>query len=67
MSLNIGTGKLNVKNPSEKWGGLVGKFLRTFYAIVVFSVAVFVLCSHFFFFFFFFDSCFVETLAAFNC
>ena len=63
MSLNIGTGKLHVKNPSEKWGGLVGKFLRTFYAIVVFSVVVFVLCFHFFFFF---DSYFVEILAAFN-
>ena len=42
MSLNIGTGKLHVKNPSEKWGGLGGKSLRTFYGIVVFSVVVFV-------------------------
>ena len=65
MSLNIGTGKLHVKNPSEKWGRLVGKFLRTFYDIVVFSVVVFVLCSQFFIFFF--DSYFVEILADFNC
>ena len=55
MSLNIGTGKLHVKNPSGKWVGLGGKSLRTFYAIVVFSVVVVV------FFFFgvvvpFFDS-----------
>ena len=42
MSLNIETGKLHAKNPSEKWGGLGGKSLRTFYAIVVFSVVVFV-------------------------
>ena len=42
MSLNIGTGKVHVKNPSEKWGGLGDKSLRTFYAIVVFSVVVFV-------------------------
>ena len=48
ISLNIGTGKLHVKIPSEKWGGLAGKFLRTFYAIVVFSVVFFVLSSHFF-------------------
>ena len=48
MSLNIGTGKLHVKSPSENWGGLVGKSLRIFYAIVVFSVVAFVLCSHFF-------------------
>ena len=44
MSLNIGTGKVHVKNPSEKWGGLGDKSLRTFYAIVVFSVVVFVFC-----------------------
>ena len=44
MSLNVGTGKLQVKNPSEKWGGLGGKSLRTFYAVVVFFVVVFVLC-----------------------
>ena len=42
MSLNIGTGKLQVKNPSEKWVGLGGKSLRTFYGIVVFSVVAFV-------------------------
>ena len=48
MSLNIGTGKLHVKIPSDKWDGLIGKLLRTFYAIVVFSVVAFVLCSHFF-------------------
>ena len=47
MSLNIGTGKLRVKNRSEKWGGLVEKSLRTFYAVVVFSVVVFVLCFRF--------------------
>ena len=60
MSLNIGTGKLHVKNPSEKWGGLGGKSLRTFYAVIVFSVCCF--C----FMFPFFDSYFVEILAAFN-
>ena len=47
MSLNIGTGKLHVKNPSEKWGGMGAKSLRTFYAVVVFSVVVFVLCFRF--------------------
>ena len=47
LSLNIGTGKLHVKNPLEKWGGLGGKSFRTFYAIVVFSLDVFVLCLHF--------------------
>ena len=47
ISLNIGTGKLHVKNPSEKWVGLGAKSLRTFYAIVVFSVVVFVLRSRF--------------------
>ena len=41
-SLNMGTGKVHVKNPSEKWVGLGDKSLRTFYAIVVFSVVVFV-------------------------
>ena len=35
---DIGTGKLHIKNPSEKWGGLGGKSLRTIY------VVVFVLC-----------------------
>ena len=30
MFLNIGTGKLHVKNPSEKCGGLGGKSLWTF-------------------------------------
>ena len=33
---NIGTGKLHVKNPSEKLGWLGGKSLRTFYGVVVF-------------------------------
>ena len=47
MSLNIGTGKLHIKHLSEKWGGLGGKSLRTFYAVVVFSVVVFVLCFRF--------------------
>ena len=61
MSVNIGTGKMNVKNPSEKCAGLGGKSLRTFYAVVVFSVVVFVLCFRFF------DSYFVEILATFNC
>ena len=46
MSLNIGTSKLHVKNPSEKCDGLGGKSLRTFYAVVVF-VVVFVLCFRF--------------------
>ena len=46
MSLN-GTGKLHIKNPSEKWGGLGGKPLRTFYAVVVFVVVAFVLCFRF--------------------
>ena len=41
MSLYIGTGKLHVKNPSEKWGGLRGKSLRPFY------VVAFVLCFRF--------------------
>ena len=60
MSLNNGTDKLHVKNPSEKWGGLRGKSFRTFYAIVVFSVCCF--C----FMFSFFDSYFVEILSPFN-
>ena len=60
MSLNMGTGKLHVKNPKEKWGGLGGKSLRTFYAVIVFSV------SCFYFMFPFFDSYFVEIIAAFN-
>ena len=47
MSLNVGTGKAHVKDPSEKWGGLGGKSLRTFYAVVVFVVVVFVLCFRF--------------------
>ena len=47
MSLNVDTGKLYVKDPSEKWGGLRGKFLRTFYAVVVFVVVIFVLCYRF--------------------
>ena len=47
MSLNNGTGKLHVKNPSEKWGVLGVKSLRTFYAVVVFYVVVFVLCFRF--------------------
>ena len=38
MSLNVGTGKLHVNNPSEKWGELGGKSLRTFYAVVVSAV-----------------------------
>ena len=54
MSLNVGTGKLHVKNSLQKWGGLGGKSLKTFYAVVVFVLA-------------FFDSYFVEFLAAFNC
>ena len=57
MFLSIATGKLHVKNPSEKEGGLGGKTLRTFYAIVVFSVVFFVSCSHFLT---------LEILAAFN-
>ena len=61
MSLNTGTAKLHVKNPSEKWGGLGGKSLRTFYVVIVFSVCCF--C----FMFPFFDFYFVEILAAFNC
>ena len=60
MSLNTGTAKLHVKNPSEKWGGLGGKSLRTFYAVIVFSVCC--LC----FMFPFFYSYFVVILAAFN-
>ena len=47
MSLNVGTGKLQVKNPSEKWGGLGGKSLRTFYAVFVFVVVFFVLSFRF--------------------
>ena len=47
MSLNVDTGKLHVKDPSEKWGGLGGKYLRTFYAVVVFVVVIFVLCYRF--------------------
>ena len=46
MSLNVGTGKAHVKDSSEKRGGLGGKSLRTFYAVVVF-VVVFVLCFRF--------------------
>ena len=60
MPSNIGTGKPHVKNPSQKWGGLGGKSLRTFYAAILFSVCCF--C----FMFPFFDSYFVEILAAFN-
>ena len=48
MSFHSGTGKLHVKNPSKKCGGLGGKSLRTFHAVVVFSVVVFVLCFRFF-------------------
>ena len=59
MSLNVGTGKLNVKIPSEKW---VRKSLRTFYAVVVIFFVVF-----FCFMFSFFDSYFADFLAAFNC
>ena len=44
MSLNVGTGKLHAKIPSEKW---VGKSLTTFYAVVVFVAVVFVLCFRF--------------------
>ena len=45
MSLNVGTGKLNVKNSSEIWDGMRGKSLRTFYAVVVvFVVVVVVFC-----------------------
>ena len=47
MSLNIGTGKLHAKNPSEKWSWLGEKSLRTFYAIAVFYVIILVLCFHF--------------------
>ena len=61
ISLNIGTGKLHVQNPSEKWGGLGEKSLRTFYAVVC------IFCGCFCFMFRFFDSYFVEILAAFNC
>ena len=39
--------KVYVKDPSEKWGGLGGKSLRTFYAVVVFVVVAFVLCFGF--------------------
>ena len=60
MSLNTGTGKLHLKNPSEKRGRLGGNSLRTFYAVIVFSVCCF--C----FMFPFFDFYFVEILAAFN-
>ena len=55
---------MHVKNPLEKWGGLGGKSLRTFYAVIVFVVVVFALCFRVFFFFY---SYFVEFLAAFNC
>ena len=47
MSLNVGTGKLHVKNPLEKWGGLRGKCLRTFDVVVVFFVVVCALCFNF--------------------
>ena len=47
MSLNVGTGKAHVKDSSEKRGGLGGKSLRTFYAVVVFVVVVVVLCFRF--------------------
>ena len=40
MSLIVGTGKLHVKNPSEKWVGLGWKSLKTFYAAAVFFVVV---------------------------
>ena len=54
-----------MKNPSEKWGGLGGKSLRTICAVVAFVAAVvFVLC---FCFVFFFYSYIVEFLAASNC
>ena len=55
MSLNVGTGKLHAKIPSEKW---VGKSLTTFYAVVVFVAVVFVLCFRFL--------TLIEILAAFN-
>ena len=60
-SLNVGTGKLHIKNQLDKWVGLRGKSLMTFYAVVVFVVVSF--C----FMFLFFDSYFVEFLAAYNC
>ena len=47
MSLNIGAGKVHVKKASEKCGGLRGKSLRTFYAVVMFSVVIFVLYFRF--------------------
>ena len=54
-----------MKNPSEKWGELGWKPLRTFYAVVAFVFVVFVLCFRVFLVFFY--SYFVEFLAAFNC
>ena len=66
MSLNVGTGKLNVKNSSEIWDGMRGKSLRTFYAVVVFCCCCCCCCFLFCFMFSFFDFYFVEFLAAFN-
>ena len=47
MPINVGTGKLRVKDPSEKWGGFEGTSLRTFYTVVVFVALVFVSCFRF--------------------
>ena len=45
MALNIGAGKLHVKNPSEKWGWLGGKSFRTFlcrcFLLFLFYVSIF--------------------------
>ena len=35
QDLNIGTGKLHMKDHMEKWGGLEGKSLRIFVVVVV--------------------------------
>lgn len=33
--LNVGTGKLDVKDHMEKWGGLGGKSMRIFVVVIV--------------------------------
>ena len=51
QNLNIGTGKLNMKDHMEKWRGLGGKSLRIFVVVVVVSFYVCFLALTFFTFY----------------
>ena len=48
QDLNIGTGKLHMKDHMEKWGGLEGKSLRIFVVVVVTGFLCSFLGSYFF-------------------